>query len=68
MANAHAKVTVSADGVGFHKAMSGIEHRLEHLSGFAEGLKGSLATAFGGATIALAIENMIEFADSTIKE
>ena len=67
MQNPKIQVDMSVNAVNFNKQIHQAGEQIHGLSGISEGLKGTLATAFGGATIAIAIEKMIDFADTTIK-
>lgn len=60
---ARVKIDVTGDGSGFHKVMSGVEHRIHGLKekvGFSFGE--TFAALAGGATIVAMVDNMANFA------
>jgi len=58
------KIDITGDATQFERAMTGVEARLKGLAGFGAAVKNSLAGLIGGGTIALLVNNMIQFGKS----
>jgi len=64
---AQGKVIFGADTIGFKRGANAVKGQMVEIAGLGGGLEASLAGAFGAATIARAVKNIVDFAESTIK-